>query len=42
MVECPSEIINELGVWSLKSVVQGYGRGYDFKHLSIWMSKISL
>ena len=24
MVECPSEIINELGGLSLKSVVQGY------------------
>ena len=41
-VECPSEIIDQLGGWSLKSVGQGYGRGYDLKHLSIWMSKISL
>ena len=41
-VECPSEIIDQLGGWSLKSVGQGYGKGYDLKHLSIWMSKISL
>ena len=41
-VECPSEVIDQLGGWSLKSVGQGYGRGYDLKHLSIWMSKISL
>ena len=40
-VECPSEIIDQLGGWSLKSVGQGYGSGYDLKHLSIWMSKIS-
>ena len=42
MVECPSEIINELGVCSLKSLGQGYGRDYDLKRLSIWMSKINL
>ena len=41
-VECPLEIIDQLGGWSFKSVGQGYGRGYDLKHLSIWMSKISL
>ena len=42
IVECSSEIIDQLGGWSLKSVGQGYGKGYDLKHLSIWMSKISL
>ena len=41
-VECPSEIIDQLGGWSLKSVGQGYGKGYDLKHLTIWISKISL
>ena len=41
-VECPLEIIDQLGGWSFKSAGQGYGRGYDLKHLSIWMSKISL
>jgi len=41
-VECPSEIIDQLGGWSLKSVGQGYGRGYSLHHLAIWISKISL
>ena len=42
MVECPSEIINELSGLSLKSEGKSYGRGYNLKHLSIWMSKINL
>jgi integrase len=41
-IECPSEIIDQLGGWSLKSVGQGYGRGYSLHHLAIWISKISL
>ena len=41
-VECPSEIIDQLGGWSLKSIGQGYGRGYSLHHLAIWVSKISL
>ena len=28
-VECPSEIIDQLGGWSQKSVGQGYVNGYD-------------
>jgi len=39
-VECPSEIIDQLGGWSLKSVGQGYGRGYDLKVLNKWIVKI--
>ena len=27
--ECPSEILDQLGGWSLKSVGQSYGKGYD-------------
>ena len=41
-IECPSEIIDQLGGWSLRSVGQGYGRGFSLHHLSIWISKISL
>ena len=41
-VECPSDIIDQLGGWSLRSVGQGYGRGFSLHHLSIWISKISL
>ena len=38
--ECPSEIIDQLGGWSLKSVGEGYGRGYDLDVLHKWISKI--
>ena len=27
-IECPSEIIDQLGGWSLRSIGQGYGKGY--------------
>jgi len=40
-IECPSDIIDQLGGWSLKSVGQGYGSGYNINHLYCWISKIS-
>ena len=39
-VECPSEIIDQLGGWSLKSVGQGYGKGFELYVFSKWMNKI--
>jgi len=39
-VECPPEIIDQLGGWSLRSVGQGYGKGYELSVLSKWMNKI--
>ncbi|MDA9915194.1 tyrosine-type recombinase/integrase [Alphaproteobacteria bacterium] len=39
-VECPSEIIDQLGGWSLRSIGEGYGRGYDLDVLHKWISKI--
>ena len=39
-VECPSEIIDQLGGWSLKSVGQGYGKGYKLSILCKWMKNI--
>ena len=39
-VECPSEIIDQLGGWSLKSVGQGYGKGYELSLLSKWLLEI--
>ncbi|MDB9870146.1 tyrosine-type recombinase/integrase [Alphaproteobacteria bacterium] len=38
--ECPSEIIDQLGGWSLRSVGQGYGKGYELSVLSKWMKQI--
>jgi integrase len=41
-VECPSEIIDQLGGWSLKSVGQGYGKGYALELLAKWILKLKL
>ncbi len=38
-IECPSDIIDQLGGWSLRSVGQGYGKGYSLKILYAWMKK---
>ena len=39
-VEAPSEVIDQLGGWSLKTVGQGYGDGYKVEILTKWMEKI--
>ena len=39
-VERPSDIIDQLGGWSLKSVGQGYGKGYKLSILGKWMKNI--
>ena len=39
-VECPSDIIDQLGGWRLKSVGQGYGKGYELSVLSKWVIEI--
>ena len=39
-VEAPSEVIDQLGGWSLTTVGQGYGDGYKLEILSKWMEKI--
>ena len=39
-IECPSDIIDQLGGWSLKSIGESYGRGYDLDVLYKWFSKI--
>ncbi len=40
-IECPSEIIDQLGGWSLRGVGQSYGRGYDIKIIYSWLTKIN-
>ncbi len=39
-IECPSEIIDQLGGWTLRSIGQGYGKGYELSVLSKWMNQI--
>jgi|TARA_B110000908_G_scaffold22756_1_gene25779 integrase len=41
-VEAPSDMIDQIGGWSLKSVGQNYGDGYKLKHMGEWMDKINL
>ena len=40
--EAPTELIDQLGGWSLKTVGQSYGHGYATENLSNWMDKIAL
>jgi integrase len=39
-VEAPTDMIDQLGGWALKSVGQGYGDGYDLELLVKYQSKI--
>jgi len=39
-IEAPSDMIDQLGGWSLKSVGQGYGDGYDLELLVKYLTKI--
>jgi integrase len=40
-VEAPTDMIDQLGGWSLKSVGQGYGDGYDLELLISCLTKIT-
>jgi len=39
-VECPSDIIDQIGGWATTSVGQGYGEGYPLKNLCQWMQHL--
>ena len=41
-VECPSDIINQIGGWHTAGVGEGYGDGYPIKVLDIWMQKAEI
>ena len=36
-VECPSDVIDQIGGWSSSSIGASYGKGYDLTVLSKWM-----
>jgi len=40
-VEAPTDMIDQLGGWSLKSVGQGYGDGYELALLVKYLRKLS-
>ena len=39
-VECPSEIINQIGGWTRESVGEAYGEGHSLKLKFKWMIKL--
>jgi integrase len=41
-VECPADIIDQIGGWSRKGVGESYGRGYQVEQLHRWMRACSL
>ena len=41
-VECPSDVIDQIGGWLTQGVGSAYGRGYQTEHLHRWMDKCCL
>jgi len=39
-VECPSEIIDQIGSWLTYGVGNSYGKGYDYRILNKWMKSL--
>jgi integrase len=39
-VECPSDVIDQIGGWSTEGVGQGYGQGYGLEVCAKWMKKL--
>ena len=39
-VECPSDIIDQIGGWATASVGQGYGEGYGLEVCAKWVRKL--
>jgi len=41
-VEAPTDLIDQIGGWSVQSIGQGYGDGYNINKLYEWMQKIEI
>ena len=39
-VECPKEIIDQIGGWSSSDVGESYGDGFSLQVLRKWMEKV--
>ena len=39
--ECPADIIDAIGGWSIEGVGQRYGVGFDLKLKTKWMKKLT-
>ena len=42
VVECPKEIIDQIGGWSSSDFGESYGDGFPLTNLSEWVYKTSL
>jgi hypothetical protein len=40
-VECPSDVIDQIGGWATEGEGQGYGKGHDLQVCAKWMNLIS-
>ena len=40
-VQCPSDIIDQIGGWTTDGVGQGYGLGYPIRVLQEWLTKVN-
>ena len=40
-VECPSDIIDQIGGWAAEGVGQSYGAGHELKLCAKWMRLVS-
>ncbi len=40
-VECPSEIIDQIGGWTRESIGEGYGKGHALELKYKWIKKLS-
>ena len=41
-VECPKEIIDQIGGWSSSDVGESYGDGFQLSNVGNWMNKLCL
>ena len=41
-VECPADIIDQIGGWSRKGVGESSGRGYQVEQLWNWMVEVPI
>ena len=40
-VQCPSEMIDQIGGWSSGKIGEGYGEGYRLDYIKFYLSNIS-
>ena len=38
--ECPPDIADQIGGWSVQTIGQGYGSGYSLKVIEKWIQSI--